>query len=530
MPAAVFILYSGSLSYPIVFDDIYFFIDPKTAYGYGDSFFHFSLRWLPYASLGWTANIFGLDLISFRLGNLFLHVVTTLLLFVFLRRLFDTAKLPTDGLSSNWLAFFGALIFSLHPAAVYGVAYLIQRTILMATLFVLLMLLAYWRGLERNQTRWLVAAALFYFLAVFSKEHSIMAPALALVLTLLLRTPSVALFKQVAWFYVLSAAIGLLVVLKLRGVLGAPYEMFGPEMLKRMAEAQGMVEIEHAHILSVITQSAFFFKYLLLWLIPNPAWMSVDMREPFAVSWWSWPHTIGFIAFWIYPLIAGWLLLQRGIKGLWGLALLFPWVLFFTEFASIRIQEPFVLYRSYLWMAGLVIVFPLLFIRVQAKRAAIGLGLISVLMVPLAWNRLTTFSHPLLLWDDAATLVEGKPYQPGMERIFHNRGIMLSKTKLKQEAIDDYTTAINMKPDYSYAYSDRGAMYYEMKRFAEALQDFDTAITLNPTYPNPYQGRGLVYVELGDRAKAMEDFRKSCELGRRGCDKLKELSQSSPIQ
>jgi Tfp pilus assembly protein PilF len=146
-------------------------------------------------------------------------------------------------------------------------------------------------------------------------------------------------------------------------------------------------------------------------------------------------------------------------------------------------------------------------------------------MLPLSWERLTTFSHPLLLWDDAAKLVEGRPYLPGMERIYHNRGLALSKTRLKQEAIADYTTAIGMKPNYSYVYNDRGAMYLETQRYAEALKDFDTAVALNPVYPNPYQGRAIVYEALADRPRALENYRKSCELGQRGCAKFVELQQ-----
>ena len=137
--AAVILLYGPFLWNPLVFDDMYFFLDAKTAYEYGHSFFHFDLRWLPYASLGWTANLLGLDLIWFRLGNLLLHVANVIALFIFLRKLLSAIQPTERGLSAQWLAFFGALIFALHPVAVYGAGYLIQRTILMATLFVLLM-------------------------------------------------------------------------------------------------------------------------------------------------------------------------------------------------------------------------------------------------------------------------------------------------------------------------------------------------------------------------------------------------------
>ena len=161
----------------------------------------------------------------------------------------------------------------------------------------------------------------------------------------------------------------------------------------------------------------------------------------------------------------------------------------------------------------MLVIIPLLLLRIHIKFALFALSLIAMLMFPLAWDRLTTFSHPLLLWDDAAKLVEGKPYLPGMERIYHNRAIELSKTKLKQEAIADYTTAIRMKPNYSYAYNDRGAAYASLGQYAEALNDFNEAIRLKPDYGLPYIGRGLMLEKAGRYEDAKKSFDMACQLG-----------------
>lgn len=519
---AVGLLYGGFLWNPLVFDDIYFFLDSTAAKNFGHSFLPFELRWLPYATLSWTVDWLGFDLSWLRIGNLLLHAINVALIFVLFRALFSRVRLQEGALSASWLAFFGALFFSWHPVAVYGAGYLIQRTTLLSTMFVLLMLLAYWRGVEFGRLRWLVVAAGCYFLAVFSKQHSLMAPAVALALTPLIRKPSWELIKSLAPFYLACAAIGIGVVLKSWGILGTAYELSARDLIGRLAEMQGGQDLPHTHLLSMLTQATLFFKYWLLWLLPNPAWMSVDMREPFADTLLDWPRLAGMLLFLVYPLLAGWLLLQRGVKGLTGFALMFPWLLFMTEFSVVRIQEPFVLYRSYLWMSVGVMLLPLMFIRVSARFGAVCLTAICLLMVPLSWDRLITFSHPLLLWDDAAKLIEGVPEQPGMERLYHNRATALSRTTLKEEAIADYTTAIRMKPDYSYAYNDRGAMYFALKRYAEALKDFDTAITLNPTYANAYEGRGMVHEVFGNQTLAQESFYLSCRLGQRSCGKLAE--------
>jgi hypothetical protein len=448
-----------------------------------------------------------------------LHGANAIALYFLLRRLFGITLAggdAPDGVPSklSWFAFFGALLFALHPVAVYGVAYLIQRSTLMATLFMLLMLLAYLQGLLRGSWRWMLLAALCYFFAVYSKEHSIAAPGVALAMTLLVRKPSAALFRLIAPYYALATLIAVSVVwvtVSSKGVLGVAYEPNAGDMLKQGAKLQGLTDLPNLQLLSILTQCGLFFKYLWLWLVPNPAWMSVDMREPFAASLFGW-HTLGLIGFLGYFCGTAWLLLKRGSKGLLGFALLFPWILFLTEFSTVRIQEPFVLYRSYLWMPGLFAALPVVFGRLAPNKAYSVLGLVCVLLVPLTLNRLDTFSSTLKLWDDAEKLVQGKTGMFGIERIYYNRGTELGKLKRYDEAIADFSKAIVTFP-FDYVYGNRATAYYLLGRYQEALSDYDRAIALNPDNANSYYNRALVYRAVGDFAAAQQDLRKSCELG-----------------
>jgi len=465
---------------------------------------------LAYATFGWTANWFGLDMFWLRMGNVMLHAANAIALFFLLQRLFQVTLASGDTSddapsSSAWFAFFGALIFALHPIAVYGVAYLIQRSTLMATLFVLLMLRVYLESLLRGGWYWMLAAALFYFAALYSKEHSILAPGVALAMTFLVRKPSAALLKQIAPYAILLALLAATVVYIViaRGLLGATYEPF--------AIMQGVTDLPNIYWLSILTQSWLFFKYLGLWLLPNPAWISVDMREPFAISLFGW-HTLGLTAFLAYFCAAVWLLLKQGRMGLLGFSLLFPWILFLTELSTVRIQEPFVLYRSYLWMPGLFAALPVVFGWLSPKKTFLLLGAACLLLIPLALNRLHTFSSTLLLWDDAEKLVRDKPYIYGAERIYFNRGTELGHLGRYDEAIADFDKAITAHP-YDFMYGNRATAYYFLGRYQEALRDFDRAIALNPGNPNSYNGRALTYRALGNFTAAQEDFTKSCAMG-----------------
>lgn len=525
-------LYGQFLWNPILFDDSSFFqleSDGSSHVLIFSSFSLLELRSLPYATLAWTAQLFGLELIGFRIGNLALHTATVVALFFFLWQLFE-AVLPKGAarqghLDYRWAAFFAALLFGLHPVAVYGVGYLAQRTIVMATLFSLLAMYAYVRGSVRQKQGWLWASVLFYYLAVYSKEHAVMLPAVMLALTVLVRQDWAQQLRKLWFIFAAYAVIALLVVLAKKGILGGVYEINAPEMLQD-------VNPDNAYLFSVLTQSWLFFKYWALWLFPNPEWMSVDMREPFAKSFSSY-YSLTFVAFLFYGAVAVRLLFKRGLLGLLGFALIFPWLMFMTELSTVRIQESFVLYRSYLWSAGAFALLPLIFWKTTARGAMLMLSIIAAFLVPVSMERLSTFSHPVLLWDDAEKLVRERADLPGVFRIYYNRGTYYVRIKQYDNAIRDLKRSIELYPAQPYAYHNLGAAYREKGELDEALKCFSKAIQLNkdanePLNPMHYLGRASVYEAQGNWTAAANDYNVSCKLAGKGCEKIKLMQREIP--
>lgn len=514
-------LYGQFLWNPPVFDDIQFFIvdnegnQPVSAY----HFAWFELRSLPYATLAWTKEWFGLDLINFRVGNLLLHAAVVLALFYFLEALFAAVygEHGKNELGPRRAAFFAALLFALHPVATYAAGYLVQRTIVMATLFSLLSMLAYMHGSIRRKPLWLWMSVPFYYLAVFSKEHAIMLPFALLVLTMLLHDDWRVKLKQRWGIFAALAVIAVFVLLAKKGLLGSVYELNASEMLRQN-------DSELAYPLSVITQSWLFFKYVGLWLFPNPAWMSVDMREPFARSLFS-PYLVAAAGFVAWGAAAFWLLLKRGRMGLVGFALLFPWLMFFTEFSTVRIQEPFVLYRSYLWAVGAFCLLPAVFSRISVRMASLILAIIALAMFPISMERLITFSNSVLLWADAEKLVKGHEDLPGAYRIYYNRGTELVKMGELDRGMDDLKHATALGKDFAEAHGNLGAGYFKKGDWQAAILEFSTAIEMAQkagvsTHTRYIYGRAQAYERLGDMQKALVDYKVSCQLANRGCEKI----------
>ena len=518
-------LYGQFLWNPTVFDDSPLFLLDDDGHPnvlrYAASFSPLTLRSLPYATLAWTAQLFGFDLIGFRIGNLVLHAATVLALFFFLRLLFNVV-LPKDtvhkgGLNPCWVAFFAALLFGLHPVAVYGVGYLVQRTIVMATLFSLLAMSAYVRGCMQQKQSWLWASVFFYYLAVYSKEHAIMLPAVMLALTVLVRQDWAVRLKQTWSIFAAYAVIAILVVFARKGILGGIYEINAPEMLQD-------INPENAYLFSVLTQSWLFFKYWSLWIFPNPEWMSVDMREPFAKSFFS-SYLLMFAAFLFYGIAAIYLLLKRSMLGLFGFAMLFPWLMFMTELSTVRIQEPFVLYRSYLWSVGGFALLPLIFRKITARGAMLMLAIIAAFLFPISMERLSTFSHPILLWDDAEKLVRDRTNLPGVFRIYYNRGTRYLHINQYDNAIGDLKRSLELYPTQPSAYSNLGFAYFKKGKLEDAERFFSIAILLNensddPPAPRYYYGRALVYEAQNNWIAASNDYKISCKLAGKGCEKI----------
>lgn len=91
------------------------------------------------------------------------------------------------------------------------------------------------------------------------------------------------------------------------------------------------------------------------------------------------------------------------------------------------------------------------------------------------------------------------------------------KMKEYQKALSYADMAINksnsldleeqIKRDLPVAYKMRGQIHYELKNYNQAILDFTKAIDLDPKLKSVYMDRGLAYYEQGNNLKANQDFK-----------------------
>ena len=232
MPLAMVVtiggLYWTSLGYAPFFDDINFF----ERSGLNLIFlrgFEFELRWLPYFLTAWADLIFNDNIFVQRAINVGLHLAAAFVLYALVKQVSNHVA-PHNNNSRAAMA--AALLFLLHPLAVYAVGYLIQRTILMATLFGLLSLNTYFDGLVTRKKTYFLFSALFYLLSAFSKEHAVLIPAVALAMTPLAIPINRHTWRQLVLPFALFIPIALLVLIKSQSNLGRVYEPFAEELVR----------------------------------------------------------------------------------------------------------------------------------------------------------------------------------------------------------------------------------------------------------------------------------------------------------
>lgn len=105
----------------------------------------------------------------------------------------------------------------------------------------------------------------------------------------------------------------------------------------------------------------------------------------------------------------------------------------------------------------------------------------------------------LSLRDRAATLV--------------NRGIIYMALEEYDKAIQDYSTAKRLSPDFGEIYVNVGNIYYLGKLYDKAIEEYSSAIEKNTHRRHvAYFNRGMAYEKLGEFAKAETDYRTVMEL------------------
>jgi protein O-mannosyl-transferase len=516
-------LYLPFADNPLVFDDKIFFSGENFSY-YATRPFALDLRMPAYFTLAFIQTVWG-GVEAHRVVGLLFHAACALALYLLIYQLLERAPavrggVPADGSrdAAIW-AFVGAAAFAVHPVAVYGAAYLVQRTILLATLFCLLSIVLFVRGLKMRSHADAVSAALMYALAVLSKEHAVLLPAAALATLALVGVERRFALRHAAIYAVACAPAALFVVLLSKGVIGHAYEA-GFEALAAQARetaAEGNRIAELPWSVSAVTQAGLFFRYLALWIWPSTDAMSIDVRIDFLAQWSPFWIALKITAFIAFGAAASFLLSRGGRRAVIGFGLLYAWILFVVEFSTARFQEPFVLYRSYLWGPGFVLA-AVAALGALPRRVALAACVIGFpVLVYQAHDRLESFSSSLRLWEDAAAKLPATPV-PWGSRTLYQLGREYLYAGQPDKAIEVTDRCMKTYPTTAHCYYARGAIHLQLEEYEQALPYLARALEMQPESGIVHHRLGLALENLDRLDEAKAHYRRAVALGYRGAE------------
>lgn len=113
-------------------------------------------------------------------------------------------------------------------------------------------------------------------------------------------------------------------------------------------------------------------------------------------------------------------------------------------------------------------------------------------------------AHPLLMpvLGDPAILFPDP--QTALE--YTCRGLRYEQIGRHQQALADYSRAIELDPTDAHAYVHRGNFYMPQQQYAAALSDYDHALRFDPNNTQAHYGRAGAYTNIGQPVKALAEY------------------------
>lgn len=451
---------------------------------------------LSFLSFAFDYAVWGLNPTGYHLNNIFLHALNAVLVYLLSIRLirYGNNVFYKRAIIAGFIA---SLLFGIHPLRVESVVWVAERKDVLCTFFFLLSLYAYLRYVSASIKRFNYAACLiFYVLALLSKPMAISLPIVLLILDYYplkrltnkenIRT---ALMEKMPFFF--TGALVVMVTLW-PNLSGSAADTGGHPIAERMAIfLHGAMVYLYKMALPINLAPLYPYplniRYLdyeyiisvaLILLFSYYSIRSIKKRKVFFCIWLYYITTllpvIGVIGggphsmadrYTYLPSIGPFLLVGLGIAA-------------FFERCSKNHYQP----------------------------AVIGVSIFLIVLLGFKTIR------QIAVWKDSTSLwsYEIKIF-PGVALSYYNRGLGYDSLGAYQEAIRDFSKAIEINHNHSAAYNNRGVDYGVIGNYQLALKDFEKVIELDPKNVTVYNNRGNVYYSMGNYSQAVEDYKKAVE-------------------
>jgi len=500
--------YSGNFHNSFQFDDYPFIRDNYSLRDLGSLsgiFKFWPTRFLTFFTFALNYRLGELEVFTYHLFNLIIHLGAAVLAYWFILLLFATPALENNKLAPrrHLIALFAGLIFVSHPIQTEAVTYICQRATSLAAFFYLLSLCLYvkTRLLQVKlrpgpASKWItpyVFSWLAACLAMFTKENTFTLPLMIILLEFsFFAQEKQRKLKSALPFLLLLPIIPLLIIFTKPVV----YTDIQP-LLDQPWRAGSQY---------FFTQLRVMVTYLRLLILPFN--QNLDYDYPLYQSLLDLPVLISFI-FLSSLIILAIKIFHR--HRLLSFSIFWFFLALLPESSIIPIRDLIYEHRLYLPMAGFGIFLASITYYLLGEKNLKFIILILIFLIH--WYAVSTYSRNMD-WRDGFTLWNDTiSKSPRKARPYNNRGVIYNMYGDIEKAIADYNKAIELEPGYYEAYSNRGAAYGEKGDLERAFPDLNKAIELKNDYAQAYYNRGVAYFFKGEYAKSWEDIHKAEALG-----------------
>lgn len=453
-------------------------------------------RPLAYFTLAINRSISGTDVFGYHLFNLFIHLVTSIVIYFLLFHLISQKVIQNKVLKGkeNLFALFVALIFLCHPIQTQAVNYIVQRMTSLATLFYISSVFFYLKARFSSINKEAPIKYFAYFLLmIMSAIASVLSKQIAVTLPLT--------YLLVEFFFVrnkdgkrfdkyLILGLALMTFSLLAVVIGG----FLPKETTDISRYQYF-----------ITELRVIVKYVQLLVLPISQNLDYDfilsssfwhVDELFSTAVIASLITLIFSLYRKHPLIS------------FGIAWFFITLL--VESSFIPIRDVIVEHRLYLPMFGFTIILGM--ILFNAFKKVKERNFIWVLLIPLViysgltLRRNTVWKTKQSLWEDVVQK------SPGKARPHLNLGIAYLHLFKPMLAIRQFTIANKIEPENAQTYYNRAEAYLVINRTEDAIQDLDKSIHFNKEFAEAHDTRGKAKLRLRKYDEAIIDFSNAMKL------------------
>ena len=452
-------------------------------------------HWLP---LTWLSHmldcqLFGVDAGASKMVNVALHVASTLLLFLVLKR----------ATTAFWPSLLVAVLFALHPLRVESVAWVAERKDVLSTFFWMLALWAYVRYAERPGAVRYGWVALFFILGLMAKPMVITLP---FVLLLLDFWP----LGRTRW--ATPARQGLSTLFPRRLVL-EKLPLFG--LAAGFGAAQYCVTHSAGAIVTAgtipvglrVTNALMSYgRYLGKMIWPR----NLAVFYPFPASW---PLSlvgmvtlllvsVSIVVVWAAKrcpyLLVGWV---------WYLGTLVP-VIGLVQVGTQSMADRF----TYIPSVGIFIGVAWVIADVIAKRPGLRYAaIIGVAAAVVACAAVTRLQ--LQYWKDSVTVFRrALAVTSGNFLAEGNLGVALCNQNQIEEGVMHLQEAIQLSPRYAYAHGHLGRAYFSLGKADEAIYELRQAVALDPGSASGHNNLGTALAREHRPDEAAIEFAKALQL------------------